>query len=58
MDIVNNAYDRIERIAKLTMKEEFGFGSQRIARFEEKFSELSVKECELIQAELRKKQRR
>jgi hypothetical protein len=57
MDEVHKAYDHYELSAKQALREVFRFGPQRIARFEEAFSEASSKECERIRAELRKKQR-
>lgn len=58
MDEINKAYDRFELIAKETLRKEFGFGDKRIARFEERFSELSALECIRIKEDLRKKVRK
>lgn len=55
--LVQDAYDRFEALAKQTLREEFGFGSSRIARFEERFSELAAQECLRIEESLRKKAR-
>jgi len=58
MDEINKAYDHFEKIAKETLRKEFGFGPKRIARFEEVFSELSAMECIRIKDDLRKKVRK
>jgi len=56
MGQVHEAYDHFELAAKKALKEEFGFGPERMRRFEERFSEISAAECERIRGELRKKQ--
>jgi len=53
--LVQDAYDRYESLAKQTLREVFGFGPVRIARFEERFSELAAEECLRIEAELRRR---
>lgn len=55
---IQRAYDQFEKLAKLTLREEFGFGDKRLARFEERFSELAANECLRIEAEMRKSVRR
>lgn len=52
--LVQDAYDRFEVLAKQTLKEEFGFGPGRLARFEERFSELAAQECLRIESRLRR----
>jgi len=34
---IQYAYDYFEKVCKRVLKEEFGFGPKRMARFEEKF---------------------
>jgi len=52
--LVQDAYDRYEALAKQALHEEFGFGPVRLARFEERFSELAAEECQRIEARMRK----
>lgn len=52
--LVQDAYDRYEELAKQVLREEFGFGPARLARFEERFSELAAEECIRIEARLRR----
>ncbi|MNC72589.1 hypothetical protein D3C81_606490 [compost metagenome] len=52
---VQHAYDHFEKVAKDVLREEFGFGDKRIARFEEKFSELAANECLRIEASMRRR---
>lgn len=54
VELVHDAYDRFEQLAKQTLQEQFGFGSVRLARFEERFSELAAQECLRIQTSLRR----
>ena len=54
VELVHDAYDRFEQLAKQTLREQFGFGSVRLARFEERFSELAAEECLRIQTGLRR----
>lgn len=54
MEQIHRAYDHFEKVAKQTLREEFGFGPTRMARFEERFSELSAAECERIREDLRR----
>lgn len=57
VQLVQNAYDRFEILAKQALREEFGFGDARLARFEERFSELAANECLQIEARLRSEAR-
>jgi len=52
--LVQDAYDRFEALAKQALREEFRFGPTRLARFEERFSELAAEECMRIEARLRR----
>ena len=54
VELVHDAYDRFEQLAKQTLQEQFGFGPVHLARFEERFSELAAKECMKIQSSLRR----
>ena len=54
IELVHDAYDRFEQLALQTLREQFGFGSVRLARFEERFSELAAQECLRIQTGLRR----
>jgi hypothetical protein len=55
--LVQDAYDRFEELAKQALREEFGFGPARLARFEERFSELAAQEAMRIEARLRNERR-
>ena len=55
MELVHDAYDRFEQLALQTLREQFGFGPVRLARFEERFSELAAEECLRIQTGLRRR---
>ncbi|ALS27176.1 hypothetical protein IJ21_17750 [Paenibacillus sp. 32O-W] len=52
--LVQDAYDRYEALAKQALREEFGFGPARLARFEERFSELAAQEAMRIETRLRR----
>lgn len=52
--LVQDAYDRYEALAKQVLREEFGFGPVRLARFEERFSERAAEECLRIETKLRR----
>lgn len=52
--LVQDAYDRFEELAKQTLREEFGFGTEQIARFEERFSKRAAEECLKIEGRLRR----
>lgn len=55
---VHSAYDFFEKVTKEVLHEEFGFGDKRIARFEERFSELAANECLRIESDMRRRLRR
>ena len=52
--LVQNAYDRYEALALQVLREEFEFGAEEIARFEEAFSERAAEECLRIETKLRR----
>lgn len=55
---VQHAYDYFEKVSRDVLRKEFGFGDKRIARFEERFSELAANECLRIEADMRKRLKR
>jgi hypothetical protein len=52
---IQTAYDRLERVARQVLEQDFGFTPEQTDRFMERFGERAAAECVRIEADMRRR---